>query len=258
MKLISWNVNGLRACWKKGFPDFFEVEDADIISLQEVRAFSDDLTAKQRQPKPGYEYYAFPAKKPGYAGVATYTRVPPKKVTYGMGYPAIDDEGRILMLEFEDFTLINAYMPHSRRDLSRIDFKMRFCKRFTAWIEQLRSEGHKLIICGDYNTAHSYLDLTNDKANKNTAGFLPQERLWFTDFLASGFRDVFRDAHPGEDGHYTWWSNRKGVRERNVGWRIDYHCVDHRLINQVTDVAHRSQVLGSDHCPIVLEGDFKG
>lgn len=256
MKLVSWNVNGLRACWRKGFANYFAHEDADIVSLQEVRAFPEDLTRLQRKPLPDYQLFSHPAKKSGYAGVATYSRVPPKKVTYGMGYPAIDDEGRVLMLEFDDFTLINTYMPHSRRDLSRLDFKMRFLARFSAWIQKLRADGHKLIICGDYNTAHSYLDLTNDKANKKAAGFLPQERLWFSDFLATGFRDVFRDAHPGEDGHHTWWSNRKGVRERNVGWRIDYHCVDHRLVNKVTGVAHRSEVLGSDHCPVVLEGTF--
>lgn len=255
MKLISWNVNGLRAAERKGFLPWFQEQDPDFVCLQEVRAQPDQLSEQVGRPS-GYAVHHCCAQKKGYSGVMTYSKQQPTSVTVGMGFPEVDVEGRILLTQFQEFTLINAYMPHSRRDLSRLDYKMAFNDRFLQWIGALKKTHPPLIICGDYNLAHQEIDLTNARANRKNAGFLPKERAWMDDFLAQGFRDVFRDMHPDEGGHYTWWSNRKGVRERNVGWRIDYFCVDESLADKVRASYHQREVLGSDHCPVVLELDL--
>jgi len=252
MKLISWNVNGLRAIARKGFQEWFEAQDADLVCLQETRAQPHQLSGFTLCP-PGYHAHFCSAQKPGYSSVATYSKQEPVRVSQGMDFPEVDVEGRILVTVYPQFTMINAYMPHSRRDLSRLDYKMAFCARFLPWLNELKQAGHRLIICGDYNTAHTDLDLTHFKANRKNAGFLPVERAWMDDFLALGFRDVFRDQHPEQTGHYTWWSNIKGVRERNVGWRIDYFLVDEALVPLLHDASLQPQVRGSDHCPVVIE-----
>lgn len=252
MKLVTWNVNGLRAIEKKGFASWFRAVDADLVCLQEIKATPDQLSEFMRAPD-GYQAFFEPAQKPGYSGVVTYARLAPRKVWRGMGWEDIDREGRILVTEFAHFTLVNAYMPHARRDLSRKDFKLAFCERFLDWVQRLQAEGHRLVICGDVNVSHTELDLTHAKTNRGNAGFLPEERQWFDALLALGLRDVFRDRHPGEAGHHTWWSNRKGVREKNVGWRIDYFLVAETLASAVRGSGHQAQVLGSDHCPVWLE-----
>ncbi len=252
MKFVSWNVNGLRAIERKGFEAWFRAENADLVCLQEIKAAPAQLSEFLRAPA-GFEAYFEPAQKPGYSGVVTYSRHRPVKVWRGMDFEPVDREGRILVTEFERFTLVNAYMPHARRDLSRKDFKLDFCARFLDWVRRLQADGHRLIICGDVNVSHTELDLTHAKTNRANAGFLPEERQWFDELLALGLRDVFRDRHPGQPGHYTWWSNIKGVREKNVGWRIDYFLVADVLVESVRGSGHQAQVLGSDHCPVWLE-----
>ena len=253
MKLVSWNINGIRAGARKGFLDYLANQNADVVCLQEIKARPDQLAPGLLQPH-GYQSLWFPAQRPGYSGLATYFKTPPVRVIDGIGDHTFDAEGRVQSLMFPDFWLINTYCPHSRRDLSRLEFKMAFNRAYGRFCERLRREsGLPMIVCGDLNTAHSPLDLTNDRANRRNAGFLPEERAWMDDFLATGMVDSFRHYHPWQKGHYTWWSNRKGVRERNVGWRIDYHLVDRRLMHRVLAVAHQHEVMGSDHCPIVLE-----
>lgn len=249
LKLLSWNVNGIRAAARKGFLDWFAEEDADIVSVQELKAKPEQLDGSLKNPG-GYHAFYCVAEKPGYSGVAVYSKTEPKDVIVGMDHEEFDREGRFLAVVFDQFTLVNAYFPHARRDLSRIDFKMAFNHAIAERLDKFKADGHQLILVGDYNVSHQDIDLTHAKANRKNAGFLPIERDWMTDFLASGYHDVFREFHPDEGGHYTWWSNRKGVRERNVGWRIDYHCVAASLRERVTSAFHRKDVLGSDHCPI--------
>lgn len=252
MKFYSWNVNGVRAAWRKDFGRWFEESDADFVSIQETRARPDQLTEVMRHPQ-AYHSFWHSAEKPGYSGVAIFTRREPLAVREGLGDPVIDREGRVLTLEYEDFALLNGYFPHVRHDLSRLDYKLHFCEQLLNTALAYRDAGKALIICGDYNIAHRDIDLANPKANRKNAGFLPQEKAWMDRFLAAGWRDVFRDTVGDEAGHYTWWSFRKGVRERNVGWRIDYHCVDQSLSERVTAAGHCPEVKGSDHCPVFLE-----
>jgi len=253
LKLISWNINGIRAGERKGFLEWFTEQNADVVCLQEIKAHPDQLSEKLLHPD-GYQSLWHPAKRPGYSGLGVYCKTPPAQIIEGIGDPEFDEEGRVFSMRFQDFWLINTYCPHSRRDLSRLDFKMAFNEKYSQFCDRLRRESElPLIVCGDLNTAHNELDLTNDRANRRNAGFLPEERAWLDEFLDSGFVDCFRHYHPLQKGHYTWWSNRKGVRERNVGWRIDYHLVDRRMMDRVLSVSHQSDVLGSDHCPIVLE-----
>lgn len=255
MKLISWNINGIRAGERKGFHAWFEAQQADVVCLQEIKAHPDQLSDELLH-KPGYEAIWHPAKRRGYSGLVTYSRLTPLAIRHGLGDPTFDDEGRILAIQFDQFWLINAYFPHSRRDLSRLEFKMDFNNAFMDYFNRLKSESSlPIIVCGDFNTAHTEFDLTHDRANRKNAGFLPIERAWLDDFLATGMQDVFRQAYPEQKGHYTWWSQMRGVRERNVGWRIDYHMVDDRLRSRVTAVGHQTTVLGSDHCPVYLEID---
>lgn len=251
----SWNVNGIRAAARKGFLDWFTDQDADVVCVQELKAKQHQLADALRQPS-GYHVAYHEAERPGYSGVAVFSKEQPKRVIEGCGVPEFDLEGRVLRVDFARWTLLNIYFPHSRRDLSRLDFKNAFNAHMLQWIGAILAEQPHLVVCGDYNTAHKDEDLTHYKSNRKNAGFLPVEREWMDSFLALGFHDVFRDRHPGERGHHTWWSNLKGVRERNVGWRIDYHCVSSALLPHVTDVGHQQDVLGSDHCPIYLDFDL--
>lgn len=252
-KSISWNINGIRSAAKKGFLAWLERESPDFLSLQEIKAHPKQLTESLLQPA-GYQAFWCPAQKAGYSGVVIYSKHNPLQVIKGMGHSEFDAEGRVLALQFPEFWLINSYFPHSRRDLSRLDFKLAFNNAFMTFCHSLKQACDlPFIVCGDFNTAHTHLDLTNDRANRKNAGFLPQEREWLDQFLGWGMVDIFRQTHPDEKGHYTWWSQRKGVRERNIGWRIDYHMVATSLAKRVTAAYHLSDVYGSDHCPVGIE-----
>ena len=250
MKLISWNVNGIRAVYKKGFPEWFSKESPDILCLQEIKATSDQIPAELWNI-PGYEISCSSADKKGYSGVATFSRenfLDTKK----FGKKLYDSEGRVLIHELKDFFLVNAYFPNGSRDHSRVPFKMEFCDQMLAKISQLQ-EIKPVIITGDFNTAHTEIDLANPKSNSKTTGFLPIERAWMDQFMSQGWVDIFRLKHPDQKGAYTWWSNRPTVRQRNIGWRIDYFFICPALVKRVKRVEILADIQGSDHCPILLE-----
>lgn len=255
MKLRSWNVNGLRSVHGKGFLDWFRRENADFVALQEIKATPDQLDPSVRWIE-GYKAYFHPAEKLGYSGVAVYSKVEPKEIRYGLGDHFADTEGRVLQLDFGTWTLINAYFPNSQREHARLGFKLEFCSAMHRVCQDLRAQKKTVVLCGDYNIAHQEMDLRNPKENQKNAGFLPEERAWMGSFLESGFVDPFRMTHPGEGGHYTWWSYRPGIRERNIGWRIDYFCVDQESSNRVQESFHQPETTGSDHCPVGLEIDL--
>ena len=248
MKLISWNVNGLRACMGKGFLDFFNRADADVFCLQETK-----LQPHQIQLElPGYEQYWNSAVKKGYSGTAVFTRVPPLSVHYGIGSSMHDDEGRAITVEFEDFFLVTCYTPNAQRGLARLDFRM-------AWEDELRAylkglEGTKpVVLCGDLNVAHQEIDLKNPGPNRGNAGFSDEERAKMTELLNAGFVDTYRYFYPDITGAYTWWSYMYHARENNAGWRIDYFITSESLKDRLVDSKIHADVLGSDHCPIELE-----
>lgn len=256
MKIISWNVAGLRACINKGCLDFIKKEGADVYCFQEVK--SADVPYIEN-----YEAFNFPAKKKGYSGVLVYLKTgkdafskfekPHDKVSVekGLGISDFDDEARVLTVEFSDFYLINVYFPHSQRELARLGFKLRFNKEFAGYCKKLEKK-KPVIIAGDFNVAHTELDLANPKQNMKNAGFTPQERMWFTEFLKSGFVDTFRMFTQG-NGHYTWWTWRNNARARNIGWRVDYFIVSEKLKNKIKSSKILKDVMGSDHCPIEME-----
>lgn len=250
MKIISWNVNGLRACIKKGFLDFVADSGADVICLQEVRALPDQVDMDLS----GWSMFWNPAQKRGYSGTAILTRQAPRHVYPGLGLAEHDTEGRVLTAEFDDFFLVTVYTPNAQRELTRLEY------RHTAWDPDFLKFVRKLektkpvVFCGDLNVSHREIDLANPKPNRGNAGFTDEERAGFDRILAAGFVDTFREFEAG-GGHYTWWSNRPGVRERNVGWRIDYFLASGALRPRLKSAGILSQVLGSDHCPISLDLD---
>ena len=252
MRWLSWNVNGVRAATRKGFIDWFEETKPDVLCLQETKARPDQVDAIVAEP-PGYHAVWAPAVKPGYSGVATYSRQPPDEVVIGLGDARFDDEGRTIITRYGDVTLFNGYFPNSRRDLARVDFKTDFYRLLRIEADARRDRGEHVVICGDWNTAHRPIDLRNWKANQKASGFLPEERALIDEYVDAGYVDVFRHLNPELDGAYTWWSNRAGVRARNVGWRIDYHFVDDGFMSRVIDARIHAAVMGSDHCPIELE-----
>ena len=248
MKLVSWNVAGYRACLKKGFQDFFEEVDADIFCLQEVKA-----TEEQIDYKPdGYICYRNIAERKGYSGTIVYTKVEPLSVSYGMGIENHDHERRMITLEFSDFYLINSYVPNVKRTLERLDYRMQWEDDFKEYVNSLRKK-KIVIVCGDFNVAHTEIDIKNAKANRGNAGFTDEEREKFQVLLDSGFIDTFRYQHPDEADWYTWWSYMKGVRERNIGWRIDYFIISKEGKDKIKNTFIYKEVFGSDHCPIGLE-----
>ena len=251
MKMLSWNVNGLRACGKGGFLKWFAAEKADIVCLQEIKARPDQLESAYQNP---LKYHAFwnPAEKPGYSGTAVFCKREPLSVQMGLGDPEADSEGRVMVLKFPQFTLINAYFPNSQRDHARLPFKLAFCKKFLKLARTLRERGENLVLCADWNIAHLEIDLRNPKTNKKNAGFLPEERAWMDSFIAAGYTDAFRQFQP-DGGHYTWWSYRPGVRAKNVGWRLDYFKVNGEFKDRLKSAYHRSKIFGSDHCPVGIE-----
>lgn len=250
-KLVSWNVNGIRAAHKKGFLDYVAAEAPEVLALQEVKAFPGQVEPALLHPSKLFSYW-HPAKKPGYSGVATFSKREPENVITGLGIEPIDIEGRVLTLEFPEYFVVNAYFPNSQREGGRLSYKLEFCLQMELFLEKLRKKGKPVILCGDYNIAHQAIDLRNPKQNEKNAGYLPEERAWMTRHLSQGFVDVFRQLHP-EPHRYTWWSYRPGVREKNIGWRIDYHTVNAESADRAKDAEHRCEVKGSDHCPVVLE-----
>jgi len=250
IKLLSWNVNGMRSIGRQGFGDWFKKQKADVVFLQEIKANPTQVPPDLLNPLK-YESYWLPADRPGYSGVAAYSKKEPLDVRLGMGVKEFDGEGRVMTLEFKNFIAINAYFPHTRRDHSRLDFKLRFCAAFEKHVAKEKKRGKTLVIGGDYNIAPTENDLTNAKANKDCAGFLPEERAWIAKFYKKGFIDSFRQFTP-EKGHYTFWSRIANARARNVGWRIDYFLIDRDSRERLRAAAHQPSVMGSDHCPISL------
>lgn len=251
LSIVTWNVNGIRACQKKGFLDWLKKESPQILAIQETKAQADQLEAELLAPA-GYVSCFASARKKGYSGVAFYARgtIPP--VTIGLDLPEFDDEGRTIMADLGSCMLLNGYFPNSQGEGKRLDYKLAYDEAVLARMEALRKEGRELVITGDFNAAHTAIDLANPKQNEKSPGFLPEERAWVSRMLELGWRDVFRDRHPGEEGHYTWWSYRTKARARNVGWRLDYFLVTPGLAEQVEDVRILADVEGSDHCPVRL------
>lgn len=248
-KIISWNVNGLRACAKKGLFDFLLKEEPDIFAVQEIKATHSQLEEKHFFPQ-GYDVILFPAKKAGYSGVGVYIKNDIKyKVQKGLGIKEFDDEGRSITIETKNLVFIVAYFPNSQDERNRLKYKLSFCKAMKDHLDSLTKKGKKLLLSGDYNIAHKEIDLTHPKENEDSPGFYIEERKWMDEFLAKDYFDTFRMFNK-EGGHYTWWSYRTSARSRNVGWRIDYHCVNKHLKPNVVKTYHNTDVMGSDHCPI--------
>lgn len=250
MKLVSWNVNGIRSVAEKGFLTWLKQLKPDVVCLQEIKAKPEQLPSDLINPQ-NYQSVWFPAEKPGYSGLAIFTKKDPIRILKGLNQPEFDREGRVLTIEFQDFFLVNSYFPNSQRDHARLGFKLKFCDQILFFINQLNSE-KPVILCGDFNIAHREIDLKNPKENKDNAGFLPQERAWMDKLLASGYVDGFR-LFNSEPGHYTWWSYRPTIRERNIGWRLDYWITHQDFAKRFKNVSHLNQVMGSDHCPVLLE-----
>ena len=248
MKLVSWNVNGLRACINKGFNDFFTATAADIVCLQETKMQQGQAEVHFH----GYEQFWNSAEKKGYSGTAVFTRHTPLSVAYGMGIAEHDQEGRIITLEFADFQLVNVYTPNSQRGLTRLEYRMQWEDAFRAHVGRLAVK-KPVIICGDLNVAHQEIDIKNPASNKNNAGFTQQERDKMTELLGSGLTDSFRHLYPDRRDAYSWWSYMSNARERNIGWRIDYFLVSSQIDRLIRQAAILPEVLGSDHCPVVLE-----
>ncbi|GHV18115.1 exodeoxyribonuclease III [Spirochaetia bacterium] len=255
-RIVSWNVNGIRAVEKRGFVQWLKDESPDILCVQETKASPEQLSEDLLHPqdnkgKPYYAYWASAVRK-GYSGTAIYSKTEPLSVA-PMGHTAFDDEGRVLQAEFADFVLICAYFPNSQDAGARLGYKLDFCAAMLELCNSLVAKGKHLILCGDYNIAHTPIDLARPKENEGNAGYLPEERAWMDTFTAAGYVDTFRQQHPGETGHYSWWSYRMNARERNVGWRIDYHCVDQAFMSRIKNSIIRPDVQGADHCPIQIE-----
>ena len=248
MKLISWNVNGLRACMTKGFMDAFESLNADIFCLQETTLSEGQLALEL----PGYHQYWNYAEKKGYSGTAIFTKEEPLSAAYGIGIPEHDHEGRVITLEYEKFYFVTVYTPNSQDGLKRLDYRMEWEKAFLAYLKKLE-EKKPVIFCGDLNVAHQEIDLKNPKTNRKNAGFTDEERAKFSELLKEGFVDTFRYFYPEETGIYSWWSYRFHAREKNAGWRIDYFLVSEVLKDELKDAKIHTEIFGSDHCPVELE-----
>lgn len=248
MKLVSWNVNGIRACVTKGFEERFQELDADIFCLQETKCQEGQI----RLDLPGYYQYWNYANRKGYSGTAVFTKEEPLSVSYGIGIPEHDKEGRVITLEFADFYLVTVYTPNSQSELKRLDYRMEWERDFLAYLLRLQ-ETHPVVVCGDMNVAHQEIDLKNPKTNRMNAGFTDEERACFTKTLEAGFIDTFRYFYPELEGAYSWWSYRFRAREKNAGWRIDYFLVSPSLKDKLADAKIHSDIMGSDHCPVELD-----
>jgi len=256
VRVASWNVNGIRSAASKGLFEWMAQESADVVCLQETKAdpgqlgkeYFDVHDAEGRAYRPFWSS----AVRRGYSGVAIYTREEPRSIGL-LGIDAYDAEGRYLEADFGDIVVISAYFPNSQEAGARIDYKLGFCDAVLARCDAIVRTGRHVVLAGDYNIAHEPIDLTYPKANEANPGYLPQERSWMTKFLGSGYTDTFRRSHPGEPGHYSWWSYRMKARDKDIGWRLDYHCVDEGLVPSVREAAIRKSVTGSDHCPVIVD-----
>lgn len=251
MKFISWNVNGLRACCGKGFQEYFDAENADFFCLQETKLQEGQISL----PLPGYHQFWNYAEKKGYSGTAIFAKEEPLSVSYGVGVPELDTEGRLITLEYPQFYLVTCYTPNAQQGLARIDHRLKWDDAFRDHLRRLDAR-KPVIVCGDLNVAHQEIDLKNPAANRGNAGFSDEERNSFTKTLAAGFTDTFRFRNPDAVGAYSWWSYRFQARKNNAGWRIDYFLVSDRLKDRITATPIASQILGSDHCPVGLELDL--
>lgn len=251
MRLISWNVNGLRAIEKKGFLDFVNDSRPDILCIQETKAHEDQLSSPLRHPK-GYFSYFSSAERRGYSGTALYSLTEPERIDYGFGVPEFDSEGRIIIAEYDDFKLYNIYFPNGKASKERLEFKMNFYGECLRQAAGDLDSGKGVIICGDVNTAHKEIDLARPKENSKISGFLDIEREWIDTLIDAGFKDSFR-MFTSEGGYYSWWDLKSGARERNVGWRIDYFFVSENIAGRVKSASILSHIEGSDHCPVELE-----
>ena len=256
IRVISYNTNGIRAAIKKGFIEWLETNPADIICIQETKAMKEDADYKSIEAL-GYHTYWFSAQKKGYSGVAVFTKIVPENIVYGSSIDQSDFEGRVIRIDYKDFTLVNAYFPSGTSGDERQTYKYQWLEEFHDYLQRLRNEKPNLIITGDYNICHQAIDIHDPKGNKNSSGFLPEEREWFTKFLASGYIDTFRTLHPDTTGAYSWWSQRfPSVRLQNKGWRIDYICATNTLADTIKEATIYPDVMHSDHCPIYAAFDI--
>lgn len=252
MKLMSWNVNGIRSVHRKGeFISLLESHEPDVLCIQETKAWPEQL-GEDLLSEHGYHVVWAQAEKKGYSGVATFSKVAPDSSEVGLDIEQFDREGRVVITRYGDLTVLNGYFPNGQRDHARLPYKTDFYRALLTWGEAERAAGQKVVICGDWNTAHHEIDLKNWKTNRKTSGFTVPERDLITEFTDRGWHDVYRRLNPEAGDMYTWWSNRAGVRDRNIGWRIDYHFVSDELWGRVEDASIHTQVMGSDHCPIEL------
>ena len=255
MKLVSWNVNGLRAVINKGFEEFFKETDADIFCIQETKMQEDQIDDKIREIFKGYNTYWNSAEKKGYSGTAIITKNIPLNIKFGIGIEEHDKEGRVITLEFDKFYMVNCYTPNSKRELERLDYRMVWEDAFRNYLLELNKK-KPVIVCGDLNVAHKEIDLKNPKNNRKNAGFTDEEREKMTELLNAGFTDTFRYLYPDKTDTYTWWSYMFKEREKNAGWRIDYFIVSNSIKDKIKESYIYSEVMGSDHCPVGLDIDF--
>ena len=252
MKVITtWNVNGIRAVLRKDAFDWIRTINPDVLCFQEVKAEPIQIKDFNKEEFAGYYQYWNAAERPGYSGVVTYSKTAPLFIQRGMQNRNFYGEGRIITVRFKSFLLLNVYFPNGRRNYSRLKYKLDFYSALLNYCDELHSNGERIIICGDFNTAHNEIDLKNPKQNEKTSGFLPEERIWIDKFLNSGFVDIFRERYPDKI-QYTWWTYRYEARKRNIGWRLDYFFVSNSLVPQISDVVIHDDILGSDHCPVTL------
>ena len=251
MKIISWNINGIRAVDKKGFFEWFQKEKPDILCLQEIKAMSDQFPPHLKNT-PGYHVFINSAERKGYSGVATYSKQQPRKIKNGFGIEKFDNEGRTIITEYDDFVLFNIYFPNGKQSEERLNYKLDFYNTFLDYADELKQQGKNIIVCGDFNTAHNPIDLSNPKANEKNSGFLPVERAWIDTFIDHGYIDTFREYNK-DPGQYSWWSYRTQARGRNIGWRLDYFFVNKELLKYVKKSFILKDVIGSDHRPVGIE-----
>ena len=254
MKLFSWNVNGIRAAQKKGFLDWLHAEKPDVLTVQETKARPEQLDDKLRQPE-GYHSWWVSAERKGYSGVGLFSRVAPRDIQLGLGIEKFDSEGRTIIADYGDFTLMSTYLPNGGRDHKRVPYKMEYKAAFLDYANKLRAAGKSVVMTGDINTAHNEIDLARPKANRRTTGFLREERDWIDKVVEQGYIDSYRHMNPDKEGAYSWWSMRSGARQKNVGWRIDYFFISPDLLGKMAAAEIHTDVLGSDHCPVSLTLD---
>jgi exodeoxyribonuclease-3 len=256
LRITTWNVNGLRAALEKGIWGWILNENPDVICLQEIKTRPDQISSEYHNQFGTPHIFWHPAERPGYSGVATFSNHPPISVDYGVGKNKFDLEGRVIRSKYPGYNLFNVYFPSGQRGLDRVEFKLEFYAYMIEICDQLHQAGERIIICGDFNTAHSEIDLRYPKQNKNTSGFLPEERAWIDTYLSHGFVDVYRLLFP-ERVEYTWWTYRMNARQNNIGWRLDYFLISEALVPFVKDVVIHGEVTGSDHCPVTMEIDTR-